>query len=212
MKRIFIFSGLGTDERVFKYLKFPGCDVSFIKWIVPLQSETLPEYAKRLLQQIDSAKPILIGLSFGGIVAIEVSKLIETEKLILIASAKTRKEVPFYYRIAGKLNLHKLIPACILKHQNFASNWLFGLQTVEDKQLLGEILNDTNPNFLKWAINAIVKWENQTQVKNVIHIHGTSDRILPYRFIKADCTIQNGGHFMSVNKSSEINSILKTLL
>src|SRR5436190_18262313 len=124
MKQIFIFSGLGADERVFKYLEFPGCKTTFIKWAVPIENETLQEYAKRLTEQITLEKPVLIGLSFGGIVATEVSKLIDTEKLILIASAKTFKEIPFYFRIAGKLNLHKLLPANSLKQQSVVSNWL----------------------------------------------------------------------------------------
>src|SRR5690606_20203224 len=212
MKRIFIFSGLGTDERVFRHLEFPGHETTYIKWERPLQGETLSEYSKPLISQIDESSPILIGLSFGGLIATEVSKLIDPEKLILIASATTRKEIPFYYRIAGKLNIHKLLPTRFLKHQTFVSNWLFGLQTKEDKKLLGEILNDTDSNFLKWAINSMLKWSNQTRGKNLIHIHGTKDRILPYRFVKADFTIKNGGHFMTVNKSEELNAILKSLL
>lgn len=212
MKRIFIFSGLGTDERVFKYLEFPGCEVTFVKWIKPFKSETLQDYSKRLTEQITAQKPTIVGLSFGGIVATEVSKIIEPEKLILIASAKTYKEVPFYFRIAGKLKLQKLLPVSLLKAQNFISNWFFGIQSFEDKKLLGEILHDTDPDFLKWAIDQIVNWKNEIVVANVKHIHGTADRILPFRYIKADFAIEKGGHFMTVNKSSELNSIIKTLL
>ena len=212
MKRIFILSGLGTDDRVFKHLEFPGCEATYIKWVIPSEKETLPEYAKRLTQQINIDTPILIGLSFGGMVATEISKLITTEKLILIASAKTFKEIPFYFRIAGKLNLHKLLPANFFKRQSFISNWLFGLKTLSDKKLLSEILFDTDPKFLKWSINEIVKWKNAIKSPNVKHIHGTADRILPYRFVQADYSIKNGGHFMTVNKSAEINSILKNLL
>jgi hypothetical protein len=32
--------------------------------------------------------------------AVEVSKQIDAEKVILIASAKTKKEIPFYYRFS----------------------------------------------------------------------------------------------------------------
>ena len=212
MKQIFIFSGLGTDERVFKHLEFPGFEKTYIKWITALEKETLEEYAKRLIPQIHSNTPILVGLSFGGIVATEISKFIATEKLILIASVKTFKEIPFFFRIAGKLNLHKLLPGKFLRHRNFISDWLFGVETASDKKLLSEILLDTDAMFLKWAINEIVKWKNATKNPNVVHIHGTADRIFPYRLIHADFTIKNGSHFMTVNKSAEINSILKTLL
>jgi pimeloyl-ACP methyl ester carboxylesterase len=95
-KELYIFSGLGADERVFQQLDFSGFSTTFIKWIVPQDTETIENYATRLLDQITTTKPTLIGLSFGGLIAVEVAKQIDTEKVILIASAKTKNEIPFY--------------------------------------------------------------------------------------------------------------------
>ena len=145
-------------------------------------------------------------------IAVEVSKILMTEKLILIASAKTFKEIPFYFRLAGKLNLHKLIPATLLKQQNFIMDWFFGIETEPEKRLLREILLDTDTEFLKWSINSIMNWRNETIPESLTHIHGSADRILPNRFIKADFIVNGGGHFMTVNKSLEINALLKTIL
>jgi hypothetical protein len=131
----------------------------------------------------------------------------------LIASAKTKKEIPFYYRFAGQLGLHKLIPTGILKSPNFITNWLFGVNTSLDKLILKQILIDTDPAFLKWAIDKVACWKNQTLIKNIFHIHGTSDRILPLRYlIKCNTTIQNGGHLMTLNKSDELNKIVRKQL
>ena len=96
-KELYIFSGLGADERVFQRLDFSGFSPTFIKWIVPQDKETIENYATRLLDQITTTNPTLIGLSFGGLIAVEVAKQIDTEKVILIASAKTKKEIPFYW-------------------------------------------------------------------------------------------------------------------
>ena len=85
MKRIYVFSGLGADERVFKYLDFPGYEPVFIRWLQPTKEEAIEHYSKRLTEQIGTSRPVLIGLSFGGIIAIEVAKVIDTEKIILIA-------------------------------------------------------------------------------------------------------------------------------
>jgi len=212
MKKLYIFSGLGADRRVFKYLDFFGFDVTFIEWIAPKNNEAIEEYAKRLTKQIHSEKPILIGLSFGGIIATELAKQIQTEKIILIASAKTKNEIPFYYRFLGALQLHKLIPSRLMKQSNFFSFWLFGIKTKEDKELLSEILKDTDPQFLKWAINAIVNWRNTTEHENIQHIHGTADRILPIYFAKYDVGVKGGGHFMTINKFEELDQILKQIL
>jgi pimeloyl-ACP methyl ester carboxylesterase len=211
-KELYIFSGLGADERVFRELDFKGFSTTFIKWIIPFANESIENYAKRLLDQIKTTKPTLIGLSFGGIMAVEVSKHIETEKLILISSAKTKHEIPFYYRFAGKVGLHKLLPTGILKTTNCVTIWLFGTSSNGEKLLLKQILNDTDSTFLKWAVDKIAKWSNSMQPKNIFHIHGTHDRILPFSFVKCNLAIKNGGHFMTLNKADELNNILRQKL
>jgi pimeloyl-ACP methyl ester carboxylesterase len=212
MGNVYIFSGLGADERVFQQLDFSDYRAVFIKWIEPQKRESIEHYAKRLIGQITSDKPVLIGLSFGGIMAVEVAKQINTEKLILIATAKTRNEIPFYYRLAGRLGLHKIMPAKLLKSSNFLTNWFFGVSSTFDRKLLRQILSETDSKFLKWAIDKIVHWKNHTLPENYIHIHGANDRILPVKFITCDVKINGGGHLMVLNHFEELNEILKQQL
>jgi hypothetical protein len=211
-KQIYIFSGLGADERAFTYLSFTGWEVNFIKWEVPDKEETIASYTKKLAKQITAVGAIYIRLSFGGMMATEVSKLIKPKQLILIASAKNRSEIPPYYKWVGVLRLHKLLPTLLLKKSSFIADWFFGVKTKNDKKLLAEILRDTNSHFLKWAINKIVHWQNQEVPGNCTHIHGTADRILPYCFVQADIAVKGGGHFMTVNKYPKINAIVNGLL
>jgi len=208
LSKIYIFSGLGVDKRVFDNIDFGNLDVEFIDWIEAFENESLENYALRISEKITNENPILIGLSFGGMLAIEISKIIKVKKLILIASAKNRNELPEVYRIAGKLKLNKLIPNSILKHQNFITNWLFGIESEKEKQLFKSILIDTDSKFLKWAINEIVNWKNEISPENCIHIHGNNDRIIPIKNIEADFVIENGGHFITVNKANEIEKII----
>ena len=209
---LFILSGLGADERAFEKLDFSGYTPNHIKWITPINSEPIAHYAARLIDQIPAKKPILIGLSFGGIMAIEIAKQIEPERLILISSAKVKQEIPFYFRLAGKLKLHKMIPIRLLKSSNLISNWLFGIKSPYDKNLFKQILMDSDPNFLKWAIDKVATWKNQVLPKNVFHIHGTNDKILPLAFINANLRVEDGGHLMILNKSEELNKILRSYL
>jgi len=211
-RNLYLFSGLGADKRIFQRLDLSGYSVNYIEWITPLKGETIDHYASRLLCQITSPEPTLIGLSFGGIMAIEIAKLIETEKVILISSIKSGNEVPFYYRWMGHTGFHNRIPSKFLKNTNFLTNWLFGTVSHFDQQLLKEIMGDTNPAFFSWAVNQVVLWKNKTLPKNLVHIHGTGDRILPIRFTQHDIVVKKGGHFMTLNKSDEINRILKIQL
>jgi pimeloyl-ACP methyl ester carboxylesterase len=212
MKHIYLLSGLGVDERVFQYLDLSEYHITYIKWVPHDKQDSLKDYAKKLTDQIKTSKPILIGLSFGGMVAIEISKIIETDRIILISSAKMRRELPLYFRLSAYLRLHRIMPADFMKQSNPVLNWLFGTTNTMEVELLTNILRDTDAIFLKWAIDKIITWNNVTVPSNLEHIHGTEDRILPYSLLKADFPIKNGGHFMIVNKAAEVNAILLDIL
>ncbi len=209
---IYLLTGLGADERVFHRMDFSEYSVTYIKWITPNHKESIESYAIRLREQITVPNPILIGLSFGGMMAIEIAKHIETKQVILIASAKTKHEIPFYYRLAGLLKIHKVMPSGVLKKSNFLTNWIFGTTSSADRQLLKDILKDTDPAFLKWAIEKVLRWRNTHQHPNLFHIHGTSDRILPSTFIKCNVKIIKAGHFMTLNNAEELNRIIKEII
>ncbi len=207
-KEVYIFSGLGADERVFQNLDLSEFSAHHIKWIKPQSNESIERYASRLLTQINSPNPTLLGLSFGGMIAVEVAKQIKTEKVILISSAKSKSNIPFYYRLAGLLSLNKLLPVSLLKSSNFISNWFFGTKSIREKHLLKQIINETDRDFLQWAIDKIVNWDNMSVPKNIISIHGSSDKILPIGYTSSDYAIKDGGHFMILNKAEEITNIL----
>jgi pimeloyl-ACP methyl ester carboxylesterase len=213
MHKIYVFSGLGADERVFSKIDFGQSSVHFIQWILPLKSESIASYAQRISFQITDNYPILLGISFGGIMAQEVAKFITYQKIILLASIETKDELPWYFRTVGFFKLDKLTPSFVLKSQNFISNWAFGIDSVENKKLLKAILLETNPSFLKWAIRQILIWNKTEKLNNTVCIHGTKDRILPFISTKNyDFKIDNGGHFFTLTHASEINEILRISL
>ncbi|MCE3294493.1 MAG: hypothetical protein K0R65_207 [Crocinitomicaceae bacterium] len=212
IKNIYILSGLGADERVFQKLDFGEHHVHFIQWIEPLEKESINEYAARLLEQIKHENPVLIGLSFGGMMAIEVSKLVSCEQIILLSSAKTRREIPFYFRWTGTLGLHKLVPTRLLKWPNRFSDWLFGAKTPLERRLLKIILEETSPNYLRWSVDQVLSWKNTYVPGNLTHIHGTKDYILPIRFVSCDIRIRGGRHFMVLSRADEISVILRFII
>ena len=211
---IYFLSGLGADSRAFKHLTFPpNVKTVFIEWLEPKKNEPLAGYAKRIAEKIDHTNPfILIGLSFGGMLATEVIEFIKPQKTILISSAARRQELPFYYKLAGLLKLNKLLPKKNIHKSNLLTNWLFSISANNDKFLLQEILTASNPSFSKWAINEIVNWKRLHAPQNIIRIHGNKDRVLPVINFKPDYMVKNGGHFMVVNKADELSEILTTLV
>ena len=83
-----------------------------------------------------------------------------------------------------------------MKRANAFTYWLFGVDTPEDKALLKSILENTPTPFLRWAISAIIGWQNTAISTNFVHYHGDNDHILPFRYIKNAQRVAGGGHSM----------------
>jgi pimeloyl-ACP methyl ester carboxylesterase len=207
---IYFISGLGTDERVFKCLNLPDIVPRYIVWEVPAEKETLHHYCRKLIGQIDvSEKVILVGVSFGGIVAQEIAKIIPVEKLIIISSIKSVNEFNWQLKAVRILRLYRMVPSRLLKWLNqITGNFYFSVENQEQSEMLAQIIADTNRHFIKWAITEIMLWENEKPVGGIIHIHGTNDRIFPVNNIENYISIPGAGHFMIVNRASLISELL----
>ena len=211
--KVYFISGLAADGRVFKNLRLPpGFEPVYLDWIQPLKDESLRAYALRLAEKIDrTEKFVLVGLSMGGMIAVEIANHIPVELTIIIASIPLSKQLPYYFRVGASLYLHHIIPITLIKNAAIAKR-LFTTETKEDKELLKAIIRESDPRFIKWALTAILKWSNEKAPQNLIHIHGTRDELLRIRFTKPTHTIPKAGHLMVMNRSYEINKILDTLL
>lgn len=203
MKKLYLIGGLGADERVFKYLKL-NTETKSIKWIEPKPKEKLNDYSKRLIKQIDQNDEFgILGVSFGGIVAIEIAKIIKPKILILISSVETNTQLPQTFVALGKTQIIRLIPNKLIKPPKPLMSFLFG---AKNKELLNQIINDTKPEFIRWALNAIINWSNTKTPIDAIRIHGTKDKLIPLKGEAIE--IKDGGHFMIVDKGEEISKLV----
>jgi pimeloyl-ACP methyl ester carboxylesterase len=211
--KVYFISGLGADGRIFHHVQLPvGYEAVFMEWIQPLANESLHDYALRMAENIDTTEPfVLAGLSLGGMLATEIARKYPPQLLILISSIPCSGHLPVYYRAAGKFGLHKLVPVSLLKSASFIKRF-FTAEKNEDKLLIRRLIRETDPAFIRWALNAIVKWKCDAYTGQIIHIHGKSDAILPVRFTKPTHVISRAGHMMVLTKAAEINLILKGLL
>jgi pimeloyl-ACP methyl ester carboxylesterase len=210
---VYMISGLAADKGVFKNLVLPAeYDVFYLEWIPPVKNESLPDYSIRLAEKIDLSKPfILIGLSLGGMIAVEIAKHYVPEKLIIISSIPSSKYLPFYFNIVRKAGLHKFVPVSLLKSASLVKR-LFTAETSQDKIYLRKVIKQSDPVFIRWAMNAILHWPPSEVPASYVHIHGSGDEILPLRYTKATHIIKGGGHLMIMNRSGEINEIFKEVL
>jgi pimeloyl-ACP methyl ester carboxylesterase len=211
--KVYFISGIAADCRLFKNIFLPeGFERIFLEWIVPLRNETIAEYAYRLAEKINPNEPfLLIGTSLGGIIASEISLRYNPLATIIIASVPVISQLPGYYRLVNSMNMQKLVPGSLYKFSAVIKHY-FSREKAEDKKIIIRMIKETDPDFIRWGINAILKWSNRQIPKNLYHIHGTRDEIFPYGFTSPTHTIPKGDHVIVITRSKEINSILAGIL
>jgi len=213
MSRIFLIPGLGADCRIYKNIDLDGYDVVNISWIGPDDQDTLTSYAQKLIEKYQiSAGSIVIGNSLGGMLAIEIAKKIALNKVILISSIKSIDEAPWYFDFFKTFHIYRAIPVKHLTLVEFVAEYTFGGMTEDDQRLFADMLKNTSPVFMKWAVEAILHWDNQIIPPNVHHISGDKDKVFPYKNLKGATIVKGGTHVMIFNKANEINKWLKNIL
>ena len=208
-KIIYQISGLGADKRVFAKLDFGALEVVHLDWVKHEKDENLTSYILKLSKKVDTTKPyILCGVSFGGIIAQEMSKVTKPEKVIIISSVKTHKHVPSFMRMSGLML--PLAPKSAFSKPNPITKRAFGVEG-EIWEVLKQILADQDGDFVKWSIKQLLKWRGDYRgAENITQIHGNNDKLLKCK--NPDYEIDNGSHFMALDRSEEINVILKNIL
>lgn len=207
-KPIYCISGLGADEKIFAKLQLNGYELKHIPWLRPERNETLEAYARRMSSSIKEEKPVILGVSFGGIVAIEIARQLPVQKLILVSSIKSIDELPRWMKWAGKLKLNRFIPVHSYKMAGSVGNYRLGVTNEEEKKLVKAYRRAADPIYVQWAVNQILNWKNKWIPEGCIHIHGDHDRIFPIKKIKDASIIKNATHLLIYNRANDVADLI----
>ncbi len=210
---VYCISGLGLDERLFFQINIQAKQVNYIQWIDPLPNETLEDYARRMLNQVqEEGNIVLIGVSFGGMMAIEMAKLKRIEQVIIVSSIKQKKELPPFFKLMKTVPLYPYFTKKWRDKTKFLWRKFFGLDTDEAKFFFDEMLTTTSEAYKTWAIDQMIKWRNTDYPNNLIHIQGTKDLIFPHKHLSNPILVKNGTHGMIVSHADEISAIINQIL
>ncbi|MDN3548060.1 alpha/beta hydrolase [Mucilaginibacter aquaedulcis] len=213
MGNVYLIAGLGADTRVYNNIELYDHDVTPVDWIEPDKSDTLVTYAQKLINQYNiRPNSIIIGNSLGGILTVEIAKLIPVKKAIIISSIKVNAETPGYFNLFRTLPVYKIIPGKLFTSLGFMIKPLFGHMSAEDAWLFNDMLKNSSPNFVKWAMGAILQWRNNIIPPSLYHITGDKDLIFPVSKISNATIVEGGTHIMIFDQAKKINKLLKPLL
>lgn len=211
---IYLMPGLGANSRIFEYIKLPEdtFETHWLSWKIPQKKESIHGYAKRMCEEIRHENPVLVGVSFGGILVQEMAKFLSLKKLIIISSVKSREEIPPSMKLAGTTKLFKILPTSLVNYVGQIEKLPVGDFAKRRIQLYKQYMSVDYPYYLEWAIENMLCWKPSEISKDVIHIHGNEDAVFPIKYIKDPIIIKGGTHIMIINKYRWFNKNLPSLI
>ncbi len=210
-KQIYLMPGLGANPKIFENIILPkdSFEIHLLEWKIPVSiDESLNDYAKRMSEEIKHQNPVLLGVSFGGVLVQEIAKIIAVEKIILVSSIKSHHEFPNRLKLLQKTKGYKFFPTKIIENFDKYKKYFLGDFLKKRADLYTNYLSVNDAKYLKWALHSLLHWQHENESKNIVHIHGDNDHIFPSKYIKNFIKINNGTHVMILLKAKEISEII----
>lgn len=212
---IYLFPGQGSDRRIFDSISFDSkYQVKIIEYGTPDKKMTLNSFARQLANQIDTSQNfILVGVSLGGMICVEMSEILNPSKIIIISSAKNCKELPFRYRFQKVVPIYKLVPKRVVLVGAKILQPIVEPDRNNNKLVFKSMLASKNALYMKRTVGLIINWNRKENNKNIYHIHGRNDRTIPIRKIKSPTIVlEKGSHMMTLTRGKEISEHLNSIL
>jgi pimeloyl-ACP methyl ester carboxylesterase len=213
---LILFSGMGADRRIFEpqIAFFPQLIVP--AWIKPEAHESLPHYAQRFAHQIDPGCPCYVGgASFGGFVALEAARHLQTRACFLIGSARCPSELPLRIRALRKLkHLLPRVPFEWIAPLLGVTVRLSGDRMRPLTHRVMKIVAEADASYIRWACGALLSWDPCATPPTfpIYQIHGRCDCVLPARRIHPDTLVTSGGHLLTLTRPEQVNHFLEEKL
>jgi len=207
---VYFMPGMSANSLIFERIKIKGnFNFHYLEWIEPKKNECLKKYSIRFSKLIKHEFPILIGVSFGGILVQEISKIIHVKKIIIISSVKSKREFPVSMKVVKTTKSYKILPVKWINDFESLISFVFGPRVKRKVELYRKYLSVRDEKYLSWAFKELIEWDQDKPLENIIHIHGSRDMIFPALSIKNYVEVPDGDHAMILKKADWINEFLE---
>ncbi len=212
---VYFMPGMAASPTIFERIQFPSAlfEMHLLEWEIPNAGESLSAYAQRIAEKVTHENPILIGVSFGGILVQEMKQFLNPRKVIIISSVKSNMEFPRRFKMAKSTKAYKLIPTKLFENIEMLVKFSFGSSIVKQRLALYEkFLAVRDKRYLDWAIEQIINWDRKEIDEEIIHIHGDADEVFPPKYLKNFIPVKGGTHIMILSKYRWLNDNLPKIM
>ena len=192
-------------------------------WIEPGAGDDLPGYARRMAAvieaRVDRRRRLLLGgSSFGGMLALEVARILRPDGVVLIGSCRDLRGVR--PSLAALLPIAPRVP--LVAHRLFArlgwwASFAFGARDDDDRRLFAAMLRSSPPRRVQWACGAMAGWRPlPLPGVPVFALHGGDDRLLPAERARSSdpevVVVAGAGHLLPLTHPEPTNAFLRSVL
>ena len=211
---VYFMPGMAASSKIFQYINLPEgqFEIHLLEWLIPVENESLKDYAKRMAQHVKHQNIVLLGVSFGGVLVQEMLSFLSVKKLIIVSSVKCTEELPPHMLLAKTTKAYKLIPTQLASDIDVLSKYAIGKAVKKRLELYKTYMTMNDNRYLSWAIEKMVCWEHHKIIPGIVHIHGENDSVFPRKHIGECIEIKGGTHIMILNKYRWFNAHLPKII
>jgi pimeloyl-ACP methyl ester carboxylesterase len=208
---IILLPGLNGDARIFgpQAAAFPS--LRSARWLEPGKSESLAAYAERMARTLDPGRPCLIGgVSFGGVVALEMARHLQVRVCVLIASSRDVDGLPAAVRILRPIAA--VVPPIALTLGIRCGAASAASAAPRFHRRIAR-LSPAEFAFRRWALQALLTWRVRDVPEcPVVQIHGQHDATFAASRTKADVILPHAGHLLSLTHAEQVSSFIRSAI
>lgn len=211
---VYLMPGMAANSSIFDGIQLPldQFETHKLDWFLPEKGMTFDHYAQIMCKKIEHENPVLLGVSFGGMLVQEMAKYCRPEKTIIVSSVKNHNELPKRMVFAKYTKAHKLLPTGLVNNVELLAKYAFGETVTKRLELYEKYLSMRDKYYIDWSLDQIVNWKQSVSPKNLVHIHGEKDAVFPIGNIKECINVKNGTHTMIIHRAKWFNERLPAII
>jgi hypothetical protein len=197
MSKWHILPGMGASSAMYNALRHKlDFKVNFINWPLYSGEKTYADVAGRVVRDNNIQNGDVVGgSSLGGMIALEIGKLIQPQALILIGSAVNTDEIQSLLAMLAPLAM--ITPISVVQ-----------LLAGKQKNLVSTMFADADSEFIRAMCAYLPRWPGYNGKTDIIRrLHGKLDHIIPCPAVGVT-VVENAGHLVAMTHVNETAAFL----